>query len=179
MVTYGLCILGVLTGSQNFCHTFFQWYFISRHGAYLWSSFLGKCPCYFGHFVLMCSSSTFLSHIDNTSSLFLPIFFGKFQQEIYASMWGHYESKIVGEFSRPFSEALGLTIDILWWYTPYFYGRVCPIYSIGSWALVASYLCFRFRIFDRLVLEEYVFHVEGVCTCFNHVYVQREIAFLL
>jgi hypothetical protein len=27
---------------------------------------------------------------------------------------------------------------------------------LGSWILVVSYLCSRFRIFDRLVLEEYV-----------------------
>ncbi len=28
---------------------------------------------------------------------------------------------------------------------------------LRSWALVGSYLCFRFCIFDRPILEEYVF----------------------
>jgi len=27
---------------------------------------------------------------------------------------------------------------------------------LGNWALVASYLCYRFCIVDRLILEEYV-----------------------
>jgi hypothetical protein len=36
-----------------------------------------------------------------------------------------------------------------------------PFTFIGSWAFVASYLCFRFCIFDRLVLEEYISKVEG------------------
>ncbi len=31
-----------------------------------------------------------------------------------------------------------------------------PSTFLGSWAFVASYLCFRFCIFDKLVLEEYV-----------------------
>ncbi len=31
-----------------------------------------------------------------------------------------------------------------------------PSIFLGNWALVVSYLCFRFCIFDRPVLEEYV-----------------------
>jgi hypothetical protein len=31
-----------------------------------------------------------------------------------------------------------------------------PSIFLRSWVLVASHLCFRFCIFDRLVLEEYV-----------------------
>jgi hypothetical protein len=31
-----------------------------------------------------------------------------------------------------------------------------PSIFLGCWALVALYLCFRFCIFDRPVLEEYV-----------------------
>jgi hypothetical protein len=34
-----------------------------------------------------------------------------------------------------------------------------PSIFLGSWALVVSY--FRFRIFNRLVLKEYVYQVEG------------------
>jgi hypothetical protein len=32
-----------------------------------------------------------------------------------------------------------------------------PFTFLRGWVLVASYLCFRFRIFDRPILEEYVF----------------------
>jgi hypothetical protein len=30
-----------------------------------------------------------------------------------------------------------------------------------SWALVAPYVCYKFRIFDKTILEKYVFQVEG------------------
>jgi hypothetical protein len=36
-----------------------------------------------------------------------------------------------------------------------------PSAFLGSWGLVVPYLCFRFRIFDTPVLEEYVSQVEG------------------
>jgi hypothetical protein len=36
-----------------------------------------------------------------------------------------------------------------------------PFVFLGSWILVAPYLCFKFHIFNRLVLEEYVSQVEG------------------
>jgi hypothetical protein len=36
-----------------------------------------------------------------------------------------------------------------------------PSAFLGSWALVVMYLCSRFRIFNRPILEEYVFYVEG------------------
>jgi hypothetical protein len=36
-----------------------------------------------------------------------------------------------------------------------------PSTFLGSWALVVPYLCSRFHIFDRPVLEEYIFQVEG------------------
>jgi len=51
-------------------------------------------------------------------------------------MWGHYRSRIVGVFSGsktmgvflgPLGKGLGLTTNILWWYKPSFYGRLCPI----------------------------------------------------
>jgi len=35
-----------------------------------------------------------------------------------------------------------------------------PSVFLGSCALVASYLCSKFHIFNRLILEEYVFQVE-------------------
>jgi hypothetical protein len=55
------------------------------------------------HFVLMCNLSTFLSHMHNISFFFFPISFGKFQQESYACMWGHYGSRIVGVSSFSFT----------------------------------------------------------------------------
>jgi hypothetical protein len=36
-----------------------------------------------------------------------------------------------------------------------------PFFFLGSWALVVLYLCSRFCIFDKPILEEYVFQVEG------------------
>jgi len=43
-----------------------------------------------------------------------------------------------------------------------FYMEECaPFAFIGSWALVVPYLCFRFHIFDRPILEKYVSQVEG------------------
>jgi hypothetical protein len=36
-----------------------------------------------------------------------------------------------------------------------------PSTFLGSWVLMVSYLCFKFCIFNRPVLEEYVFDFEG------------------
>jgi hypothetical protein len=36
-----------------------------------------------------------------------------------------------------------------------------PFAFLGNWALVALYSCFRFSIFDKPILEEYVSKVEG------------------
>ncbi len=47
-------------------------------------------------------------------------------------MWGHYGSRIVEVFSGPLNEALGLTIDILWWHRPSFYGTLCTICFFGE-----------------------------------------------
>jgi len=40
---------------------------------------LGDAHVCFEHFVLMCSSSTFVFHLDNTFIFFLLVFFGEFQ----------------------------------------------------------------------------------------------------
>jgi hypothetical protein len=39
--------------------------------------------------------------------------FGKFQHESYVGMWGHYGSRVMGIYSRPFSGALSLIIDLV------------------------------------------------------------------
>jgi hypothetical protein len=36
-----------------------------------------------------------------------------------------------------------------------------PFAFLRNWVLVASYLCFRFHIFNRPMLEEYVFQIKG------------------
>jgi len=36
-----------------------------------------------------------------------------------------------------------------------------PFVFLGNWALVALYLMFRFRIFNRPILEDYIFQVVG------------------
>jgi hypothetical protein len=36
-----------------------------------------------------------------------------------------------------------------------------PFVFLGSWDLVAPYLCYKFHIFDRFILEEFVSQVEG------------------
>jgi hypothetical protein len=50
-----------------------------------------------------------------------------------------------------------------------FFGGTCflpmedyaPSTFLRSWVFMVPYLCLRFSIFDILVLEEYVFQVEG------------------
>jgi hypothetical protein len=37
----------------------------------------------------------------------------------------------------------------------FIYGGLCPIYFYRELGLVVSYLCSRFRIFNKFVLEEY------------------------
>jgi hypothetical protein len=126
---------GCASGFLGLCHTFFGWGFILGCGAYWQSSSLKRCLGCFGHFVLMCSSLTFLSHTNRTSFFILSVSFNGFQQESYINMWGHYGSKILGVFLRPLNEASCLTTDILWWYRPFFYGKVCPIWfsrELGS-----------------------------------------------
>ncbi len=116
---------GCVSGFSRLCHAFFGRGFISRCGAYQWSSFPRRCPCCFGHFIFICNSSTFWSHMDSTS-FFLLVFSAKFWQENYVSMWGHYGSKIVIIFLGPLNETSSLIIDILWWYKPSILWRIVP-----------------------------------------------------
>jgi hypothetical protein len=99
--------------------------FFSGHGAYWWCSSFGRCIGCIGHFILMCHLLTFLSHLNNAS--FLLISFGKFQQENYVGMWGHYGSRVMGVYSKPLNWASSLTTNLFWWHRPFIYGRLCPI----------------------------------------------------
>jgi hypothetical protein len=109
---------------------------------------------------VICQSS-YLTWTVPPSPSFLSFLVGfcKFWQESYVNMWGHHGFRIMGNFLRPLNEMLGSTTDILWWYRAYFYGRLCPICYWG-WVLVVLFLCTNFRIFDRFVVEEYIFHVD-------------------
>ncbi len=147
----------------------FRWCFILGHGAFRWSLFLGRCLGCFRHSIFICSSLTFLCHMDNIS-FFLLISFDRFQWENYVGMWGHYRSKIMWIFLRPFSKTSSLTIDILCWYMPSFYGKLCPIYFFGELCFSGTYLWFKFHIFDKHVLEKHVYQVEEGPHYINHVY---------
>jgi hypothetical protein len=39
--------------------------------------------------------------------------------------------------------------------------RLKPFVFLRSWVLVAPYLCFKFHIFDRFILEENFFRLRG------------------
>jgi hypothetical protein len=72
-------------------------------------------------------------------------------------MWGHYGSKLVGILSRPFNKTSNSTSDILWWYKFFSMEDYAPFAFLRSWAMVALYLCSKFHIFDKFILEKYVF----------------------
>jgi hypothetical protein len=126
LVTDGLHILVVLVGSQNFA-THFLDEVLFQNMAHTNNFFLlGDTQVALG--ILSSCITRRPSYLTLTvppSSFFSFI---TFRQESYASMWGHYGSRIMGVFSGPLNEALGSTIDILWWYKPSFYGGLSPIY---------------------------------------------------
>jgi hypothetical protein len=115
-------------GFSKLFHAFFRCNFILGHGAYQWSSSLARCTSCIVHFVFMCRSLTFLSHLDNPSFLFLPISFDKFRQESYVGMWGHYGLKVMRIYSGLVNGALGPTANFLWWYRLFICGKLYPIY---------------------------------------------------
>jgi len=103
----------------------------------------------------------FISHEQYL--LFLHISFGGFWQESYACMCGHYGFRIMGIFSRPLRNHAQLLISF-GGIKLLFTEDCAPSTFIGNWALVAPYLCIRFRIFDRPILEDYVFQIKGGLT---------------
>jgi len=54
-----------------------------------------------------------------------------------------------------------------------------PSAFIGSWVLVVPYLCYRFCIFDRPILEECFLRLKKAHSCFSHVYMQRDMTSLV
>jgi len=73
--------------------------------------------------------------------------------------WETY--RVRGVYSKPFYEVLGLIIDIFCGIGLLFVEDCALSIFFKSWVLVASYLCSRFHIFDKPILEEYVSQVEG------------------
>jgi hypothetical protein len=42
--------------------------------------------------------------------------------------------------------------------------------DLGNWALVAPYLCVRFFIFDKPILEEFFFRLKVAHTAWSHAF---------
>jgi hypothetical protein len=63
-------------------------------------------------------------------------------------MWGHYGSKVIGVYSMPFSRVLSPNIDLLWWYKPFIYGRLCPIYFFKQLGLNGSIFVLQVSYFQ-------------------------------
>jgi hypothetical protein len=93
-------------------------------------------------------STSFLSHLNNTYFYFFLIFLTSFNKKVIKVC-----EDISGQLAR----------------LPIFFGGLgllsmedcAPYVCIGSWALMVPYLCSTFCIFNRPVLEEYVFQVES------------------
>jgi len=68
----------------------------------------------------------------------------------------------MGVYLRPLNGESSLNTDFLWWYRLLIYGRLCPICLFRELGFGGSIFVPKFRIFNKPVLEEYVFHVEGV-----------------
>jgi hypothetical protein len=120
--------------------------------------YLGKHTSCFGHFVLVCRLSTFLSHLDITF-IFLPSWF--FRQISTKQL-----CKYVGTFMGPRSrESIQGPLMRQQAQLSIFFGDINLLSmencaqsdDLGNWALVAPYLCVRFCIFDKPILEEYFF----------------------
>jgi hypothetical protein len=88
-------------------------FFWEAHRLY-WAFFLG-------------SFVNFLFSFEQFFLLFFLVFCVKFRHESFASMWNHYGSWVVGVYSKPFSRALGPTINLLWWYKLIVHGKLCLI----------------------------------------------------
>jgi hypothetical protein len=118
---------GCVNGFQDFATYFLDEALFQDIDTYQWSSSPKRCLGSFGHFVHMCSLSTFLFHMDIIYLFFFFASFGKFWHESYASMWENYSSKIMGIFLGLLNKTSGLITNIFWWYRPSFYGGLCPI----------------------------------------------------
>jgi len=152
--------IGCANGFSRLCHAFFGQGFILGCGTYQWSSFPGKHLSCFGHFVLKCSSSMFLFHMGSTS-FFLRIFLASFDTRVMQvcgdivglGVWEYFLGPLVRCQAQLSISSDGISLFSMEDYAPFAF--------LGSWVLMALYLCSRFHIFNKPVLEEYVFKVNG------------------
>jgi hypothetical protein len=105
------------------------------------------------------------------SHFFFWVFFGKFQQESFVGIWGHFESKIVGGFLGLFNEVLGSTSNPFRGIIYFFMEDCAPFTFLVNWALMVSYLCSRFCISIDPFWGSMFFKLKAAPTCFNHTYV--------
>jgi hypothetical protein len=75
-------------------------------------------------------------------------------------LWESFQDPLTKHHARLLISFSGINL--------FFTKDFAPFSFLWSWALVVLYLCSRFYIFDRPILEEYVYQVEGAHTCFNH-----------
>jgi hypothetical protein len=126
LVTNGLGILSVLVGFQGFV-THFLDEVLFQDVVHINDLFLlGDTKVALG--ILSSLVIRQPSYLTWTILISIMSFFGEFQQENYASLWEHYGSKVMGIYSGPLSEVLGSTTNLFWWYKPFMYGGLCPIY---------------------------------------------------
>ncbi len=109
---------GCASGFLGLCHTFFGWRSTLRCGAYWWFASLGKWLGYFGHFVLMCNSSTFLCHMDKPPSSFL-FFLTDFNKKVMQVSWESFQGPLARCHAWLLISFGGISL--------FFNGGLCPI----------------------------------------------------
>jgi len=122
LVRNGLCILDVLVGCQNFV-MHFLYEVLFQDVVHIMIFFFWETHMFHWTFCFHVLLINFFFHLNNSS--FSLISFGEFRQVV--GMWKHYGSWVIiylGLLNGVSSSAS----DLLWWYRPFIYGRLCPIY---------------------------------------------------
>jgi len=128
----------------------------------------------------MCSSLTFLFHIDSTFFFlsFMSFLVGFTKKVMHVCgdvmgprLWESSQRPVARHHVWPSISFGGINNFSMEECTPFSFLR--------SWALMVPYLCSRFHILNRFILEECVSRVEGGPPYFSHAYVQRKMSFFL
>jgi len=135
---------GCVSGFSKLCHVFFRWDFISKHGTYQWFSSFGRRPCYFGHFVFMCLSSTFLFHLNNTYLFFLLVFLVSFDKRFMQVCEDIMGLGLWDSIQGPLARCQVWLLIFFGGIGVLYMEVYAPSAFLGNWALVALYLCWRF-----------------------------------
>ncbi len=160
LVINGLRILGVPVGSQDFAMHFWLRFYFKMWRILMNFPLLGDAHVALG---ILSSCVThrpsYLTWIIFLSShlLFLLASFNKRVMQVCGDIMG---LRLWEFFQNPLARRQA--------WLPISFGDIgflsmkdyAPFVLIGSWALVAPYLCHRFHIFNRFVLEEYVSQIE-------------------